>query len=40
MQEEQREIYQSNDNGKRGLTWAQTKNMPVTFKVFQEVTFS
>ncbi|XP_059637032.1 abscisic acid 8'-hydroxylase CYP707A1-like [Cornus florida] len=33
---EQNAIYQLNDGGKRPLTWTQTRNMPVTYKVVLE----
>ncbi|XP_068636973.1 abscisic acid 8'-hydroxylase CYP707A1-like isoform X1 [Aristolochia californica] len=33
---EQRAIHEANDGGKRPLTWAQTRNMPLTHKVIQE----
>ncbi|KAA8528537.1 hypothetical protein F0562_035892 [Nyssa sinensis] len=33
---EQQAIYQSNDKGNRPLTWTQTKNMPITYKVVLE----
>ncbi|KAK6130883.1 hypothetical protein DH2020_035358 [Rehmannia glutinosa] len=33
---EQKEIYQSNGNGKSHLTWNQTRNMPITHKVILE----
>ncbi|PSS29335.1 Abscisic acid 8'-hydroxylase [Actinidia chinensis var. chinensis] len=33
---EQKAMYESNDGGKKPLTWAQTRNMPVTYKVILE----
>lgn len=33
MQAEQNAIYEENDGGKRPLTWAQTRNMPLTYRV-------
>ncbi|XP_076950414.1 abscisic acid 8'-hydroxylase CYP707A1-like [Bidens hawaiensis] len=36
VKEEQKVIYQLNDNGNLHLTWAQTKNMPITYKVILE----
>ncbi|KAL8244372.1 hypothetical protein R6Q59_010630 [Mikania micrantha] len=33
---EQKAIYQLNDNGSLHLTWAQTRNMPITYKVMLE----
>lgn len=33
MQAEQNAIYEENDGGKRSLTWAQTRNMPLTYRV-------
>ncbi|KAB1200750.1 Abscisic acid 8'-hydroxylase 4 [Morella rubra] len=33
---EQNAIYEANDGGKRPLTWAQTRNMPLTYKVILE----
>ncbi|KAI8554487.1 hypothetical protein RHMOL_Rhmol05G0103300 [Rhododendron molle] len=33
---EQKMIYESNDGGKRPLTWAQTRKMPITHKVILE----
>ncbi|CAI9777773.1 unnamed protein product [Fraxinus pennsylvanica] len=33
---EQKAIYQSNGNGKNHLTWNQTRNMPITYKVILE----
>ncbi|KAK4477039.1 hypothetical protein RD792_016241 [Penstemon davidsonii] len=36
VKEEQKTIYLSNENGKKGLTWAQTRNMPFTYKVILE----
>ncbi|KAA8536199.1 hypothetical protein F0562_028677 [Nyssa sinensis] len=33
---EQKMIYESNDRGKRPLTWAQTRNMPLTYRVILE----
>ncbi|CAA2953868.1 abscisic acid 8 -hydroxylase 4-like [Olea europaea subsp. europaea] len=33
---EQKAIYQSNGNGKNNLTWNQTRNMPITYKVILE----
>ncbi|CAI9769939.1 unnamed protein product [Fraxinus pennsylvanica] len=33
---EQKAIYMENDEGKRPLTWAQTRNMPFTYKVILE----
>lgn len=33
LQAEQKAIYELNDKGKRPLTWAQTRNMPLTYKV-------
>ncbi|GFY89596.1 cytochrome P450, family 707, subfamily A, polypeptide 4 [Actinidia rufa] len=33
---EQKAMYESNDGGKKPLTWAQTRNMPVTYKVLLE----
>ncbi|KAJ4836331.1 hypothetical protein Tsubulata_007290, partial [Turnera subulata] len=33
---EQMAIYQSNDGGKKPLTWAQTRNMPLTYRVVLE----
>ncbi|CAN6478639.1 unnamed protein product [Victoria cruziana] len=33
---EQMAIHEDNDRGKRGLTWAQTKNMPFTSRVIME----
>ncbi|XP_076934049.1 abscisic acid 8'-hydroxylase CYP707A1-like [Bidens hawaiensis] len=36
VKEEQKVIYQLNDNGNLHLTWAQTRNMPITYKVILE----
>ncbi|KAI8017778.1 Abscisic acid 8'-hydroxylase 4 [Camellia lanceoleosa] len=36
IREEQKTIYESNDGGNRPLTWAQTRNMPYTYKVVME----
>ncbi|PIA56462.1 hypothetical protein AQUCO_00700653v1 [Aquilegia coerulea] len=33
---EQEAIYEQNDKGSRPLTWAQTREMPLTYKVIQE----
>ncbi|KAM7252328.1 hypothetical protein ACFE04_024211 [Oxalis oulophora] len=33
---EQMEIYMENDQGTRNLTWAQTRNMPLTYRVIME----
>ncbi|XP_057965132.1 abscisic acid 8'-hydroxylase 4 [Malania oleifera] len=33
---EQKAIYDKNDGGKQPLTWAQTKNMPLTYRVILE----
>ncbi|OVA15814.1 Cytochrome P450 [Macleaya cordata] len=33
---EQKEIYELNDEGKRPLSWAQTRNMPLTYRVVLE----
>ncbi|XP_054787715.1 abscisic acid 8'-hydroxylase 4 [Prosopis cineraria] len=33
---EQMAIYEANEEGKKPLTWSQTRNMPVTYKVIQE----
>ncbi|XP_022763368.1 abscisic acid 8'-hydroxylase 4-like isoform X3 [Durio zibethinus] len=33
---EQKAIYESNDGGKKPLTWAQTRSMPLTYKVVLE----
>ncbi|KAL3614204.1 hypothetical protein CASFOL_042278 [Castilleja foliolosa] len=36
VKDEQREIYIENEKGNRTLTWAQTRNMPFTYKVILE----
>ncbi|PSS02712.1 Abscisic acid 8'-hydroxylase [Actinidia chinensis var. chinensis] len=36
VKEEQKAINESNGGGKKPLTWAQTRNMPVTYKVIME----
>ncbi|GFP84574.1 abscisic acid 8'-hydroxylase 4 [Phtheirospermum japonicum] len=36
VKDEQREIYMANEKGNRSLTWAQTRNMPFTYKVILE----
>ncbi|GAB2282609.1 hypothetical protein Dimus_017148 [Dionaea muscipula] len=36
IKEEQRAVFESNGQGRRSLTWAQTRNMPVTNKVILE----
>lgn len=33
LQEEHMAIFEMNNGGKLPLTWAQTRNMPVTYKV-------
>lgn len=33
LQAEQNAIYGENDGGKRPLTWAQTRSMPLTYRV-------
>jgi hypothetical protein len=33
FQAEQMEIYEANGRGKKPLTWAQTRNMPLTYRV-------
>ncbi|KAF5204419.1 Abscisic acid 8'-hydroxylase [Thalictrum thalictroides] len=36
VKDEQEAIYERNDKGSRPLTWAQTREMPLTYKVIQE----
>ncbi|GLT39003.1 hypothetical protein SLA2020_132130 [Shorea laevis] len=36
IKEEQMAIYEENDGGKQALTWAQTRNMPLTNRVMME----
>ncbi|KAF5184108.1 Abscisic acid 8'-hydroxylase [Thalictrum thalictroides] len=36
VKDEQKVIYERNDEGSRPLTWAQTREMPFTYKVIQE----
>lgn len=36
VKDEQKEIYLSNEKGNRTLTWTQTRNMPLTYKVILE----
>lgn len=33
LQAEQKAIFEANDGGRKPLTWAQTRNMPLTYKV-------
>lgn len=34
LQTEQMAVYEANDGGKLPLTWSQTKNMPLTHRVW------
>ena len=34
FQAEQKAIFEENDRGRKPLTWAQTRNMPLTYRVY------